>query len=141
MDTIIVWVSVSLFGWLVKRKEKRTEINKKRVDGQLIQCMKAQRSSSLLINEVFITVCSNEFKTLIVMFRRFSDLTFLNCFIERLSAKQSSQDLSQYLLKNISTNYFHALSTTYFSIRKDAASSSDILNTPLHGVTVKKPVV
>jgi hypothetical protein len=42
MDTIIVWVSVSLSGWFVKRKKKCTEIKKKRVDGQLIQSMKAQ---------------------------------------------------------------------------------------------------
>lgn len=80
----------------------------------MIQCINVQRSRCLLINDVFNTVCSNEVKTLTVMFRSFSDLTFLNCFIELLSVTQSSQDLSQYLLKDIITNYFHALSTTHF---------------------------
>ena len=75
------------------------------------------------------------------MFRNFSDLKFLNCFIELLSAMQSGQDLSQNLLKNIIIHYFHALSTSYFSTRGEAASSSYILNVSLHGVTMKKPVV
>jgi len=45
------------------------------------------------------------------------------------------------LLKNIITNYFQALSTTHFSTRDEAASSSYILNVSLHGVTVKKTIV
>jgi hypothetical protein len=88
----------------------------------VIQCMNAQRSRPLLLFEVFINVYSNEFKILIVTFRTFSDFTFLNCCIELLSATQSSQDISQYLLKKIITNYFHALSTSHFSTRDEAAS-------------------
>jgi len=45
------------------------------------------------------------------------------------------------MLKNIITHYFHALSTSYFSTRDVAASSSHILNISVHGVTVKKTVV
>jgi hypothetical protein len=140
MDTIIVCVIAALSSWLVKWKKKCTESNKKRRDGRLIKCMNVHRSRFLLINEVFSTVCSGKFKILIVLFRSFSNLTFLNVSIELLSGTLSSQDLSQHLLKNIITNYFHASSTTHFSTRDEAASSSDILNVSLHSVTVKKTV-
>jgi len=71
MDTVIVWVIALLAVGLVERKEKCSELKKKRMDGLLIQCMNVQRPRSLLINKVFSTVCSNGFQTFMVMFRIF----------------------------------------------------------------------
>jgi len=59
----------------------------------MIQSTNVQRSGSLMINEIFNAVCSNEFKTLMIMIRSFSDLALLNCFIELLSDTQSSQEV------------------------------------------------
>ena len=158
MGTFIDWVNASLSGWLVKWKEKCTEWKKIRMDGWMVDSIhECTKSEVFTGKKVFSSVCYNECKTFMVMFRTFSDLTFLNCFIELIPATQSSQDLSQHLLQYIVTNYFHALSTTYFSCtqynilfmhsvqhtfhalsttyfstRDDAASSSDILNVSLH---------
>jgi len=60
---------VDLFAGLLD--EKSTERKKKKIDGGVIQCMNVRRSRFLLINELYNTVFSNEFKTLMVMFRSF----------------------------------------------------------------------